>query len=116
MEDLTSQWLSFIPHAVPATLSLSVFLEYSVIFNDLDPGSSGSLSRDDLVIALRLAGHNPTRDEIDQLLVHKQGNLLPLIFSSVINRGPNKRDAHEKPATLCAGDCYATFLLEFANQ
>ena len=31
------------------------------------------ISRDDLVVALRLAGHNPTKDDIQELLADKEG-------------------------------------------
>ena len=69
-------------------LHLLLLAEYSEIFNHLDPGSTGSLSRDEFMIALRLAGHNPTRDDIDQLLVHKPGNAFVhknvLVFSYTI--------------------------------
>ena len=70
------------------SVNLLLLAEYSEIFNHLDPGSTGSLSRDELVIALRLAGHNPTRDEIDQLLAHKQGKdmsflIIGLLFNKI---------------------------------
>ena len=83
LETFLYRWLlclEFISRAAPTTANFSLLAEYSEIFNHLDPSSTGSLSRDELVIALRLAGHNPTRDEIDQLLAHKQGKAVPFVL------------------------------------
>ena len=72
-------------------VNLLLLAEYSEIFNHLDPGSTGSLSRDELVIALRLAGHNPTKDEIDQLLAHKQGKDMSFLLISVFSSTEYKK-------------------------
>ena len=50
-----------------------LYVGYDEIFNKLDRDSTGTIPRDDLIVALRLAGHNPTKDDIQQLLQDKEG-------------------------------------------
>ena len=51
------------------------------------PSSTGSISRDDLMLALRLAGHNPTKDEVEELLADKEGTLLDFFLFFFRNSG-----------------------------